>query len=415
MDFAEIRTSFFMGVASRLGDIGWYNPDFSDQNCYAFVDTFTGKSIAVLISKTSEADLLIPFLKDNNTYKIDFEVFVFFSMSVTASTLYEMGLKAKSIGSKDAAHTFFELVIYLKESYNRLMRLWVRHSLVQMMITPARRAELEDQEQYFALAETEINRLDNPQMEFINTGSFRALLVGVSLYEDAYNSQLPFCVNDVSSLRDVLTQTYDIIRTLTEKSTEGLPNRASILTELDNMARSSDEDDLLLFYFSGHGTTSNGEGYLLARDTKSSSLRYTGIAIREIGEILRNCEAKAKILVIDSCHAGETIGKTSNTMTQVFLERVFFEAEGTAVLASCKHEQKSYVWEEQQTSVYTYYFLQALSGQADTDKKGFVTVNDVNRFVTDGVKTWALQHGVSQTPTLQYTVVGDIILYRYQL
>jgi len=37
-------------------------------------------------------------------------------------------------------------------------------------------------------------------------------------------------------------------------------------------------------------------------------------------------------------------------------------------------------------------------------------VSDASRYVTDGVKTWAVGHGVPQTPRLQYTVAGDIVL-----
>jgi len=40
-------------------------------------------------------------------------------------------------------------------------------------------------------------------------------------------------------------------------------------------------------------------------------------------------------------------------------------------------------------------------------------VSDASRYVTDGVKRWSTQEGVPQTPTLQYTVVGDIVLVRY--
>ena len=64
-------------------------------------------------------------------------------------------------------------------------------------------------------------------------------------------------------------------------------------------------------------------------------------------------------------------------------------------------------------SVFTHFLLKALTGEADRDEKGFVTVQDANLHVTDGVKLWASQHNTSQTPTLQCAVAGDIILVRY--
>ena len=40
-------------------------------------------------------------------------------------------------------------------------------------------------------------------------------------------------------------------------------------------------------------------------------------------------------------------------------------------------------------------------------------MQDASRHVTDRVKLWASQRNLSQAPTLQYTVAGDIILTRY--
>ena len=45
--------------------------------------------------------------------------------------------------------------------------------------------------------------------------------------------------------------------------------------------------------------------------------------------------------------------------------------------------------------------------------KGFVTISDINQYVTDKIKTWAIQHSRVQTPTLQYTVVDDIVLVKH--
>ena len=97
-------------------------------------------------------------------------------------------------------------------------------------------------------------------------------------------------------------------------------------------------------------------------------------------------------------------------MSEAFIRRVFEQSEGMAILASCKQGQLSYEWREKGCGVFTYYLLEALEGRADWDGKGFVTVQDVNRYVANGVKLWAVQHNVSQTPTLQYSVAGDIVL-----
>jgi uncharacterized caspase-like protein len=252
-----------------------------------------------------------------------------------------------------------------------------------------------------------------PAKPILNTGKAWAVLVGVNHYEDPHIADLKVCVDDVTAIHQALAEGYQVAKLLTDATPDRLPVRASILGELSAVAQSAGEGDLLVFYFSGHGKAERGESYLLSRDTRLSALKHTAVAMRDVRELMDQSPARAKVIVLDACHSGASIGKAEPTMTLEFIQRVFEEAEGIAVLASCKQGQQSWEWPEKKRSVFTYYLLEALGGQADFDKKGFVTVSDANEYVTDGVKTWAAQKGVPQTPTLQYTVAGDIILSRY--
>jgi hypothetical protein len=97
-------------------------------------------------------------------------------------------------------------------------------------------------------------------------------------------------------------------------------------------------------------------------------------------------------------------------MTPEFFQRVFNEATGLAILSSCKQGQLSYECKKNERSVFTYYLLEAIRGKADTESKGFVTIQDANRYVSNGVKLWASTHNLHQTPTLALEISGDIIL-----
>ncbi len=249
--------------------------------------------------------------------------------------------------------------------------------------------------------------------QVLNTGKAWAVLVGVNQYIDPSIANLSVCVDDVTAIQEQLAGRYQLARLLTDAKPEHLPTRSNIMGELSTVAQAASEDDLLLFYFSGHGMARDGESYLLAHDTRLAALKHTAVAMRDVREIIEQSPAHAKVIILDACHSGASIGKAEPTMTPEFIRRVFEEAEGMAVLASCKENQQSWECPEQRRSVFTYYLLEALSGKADLDKKGFVTVSDASRYVTDGVKTWAAEKGSPQTPTLQYTVVGDIILLRY--
>jgi hypothetical protein len=247
-------------------------------------------------------------------------------------------------------------------------------------------------------------------------GNRWAVLVGANAYEDAYHfGPLHVSVVDVEATREqLIAGGFDParIRLLTD-NTEEKPTRANILAALKSVADATEPDDLLLFYYSGHGDETGGESYLVARDGRHLVLGDTAVSVTRVKQIVDAAPARAKVILFDACHSGANIGQKGPTpMTQEFIRRVFEQAEGMAILASCKQGQYSYEWGMQEGSVFTHYLLDALKGDADRDEKGFVTVQDASRHVTDGVKLWASQRNVSQTPTLQYSVAGDIILAR---
>jgi hypothetical protein len=249
-----------------------------------------------------------------------------------------------------------------------------------------------------------------PPKPVVNTGKAWAVLVGVNAYEDTSISSLHVCVDDVTAVQQALAGSYQATRLLTDATGARLPTRANILAELSSVAQAAEEGDLLLFYFSGHGIAEGGESYLLPRDAQIAALPYTSVAMQDVRALMEQSPARAKVIILDACHSGAAIGKAEVVMTPEFIRRVFEEAEGMAVLASCKQGQKSWEWQAAQRSVFTHYLLEALAGRADFDAKGFVTVSDASRYVTDGVKQWAVDNSRPQTPTLQYTVAGDIVL-----
>lgn len=259
-------------------------------------------------------------------------------------------------------------------------------------------------------AEDKARKPMKPAVPILNQGKTWAALVGINTYTDPYITDLSVCVDDVSAVHGLLSPDYAVARLLTDSSPAGSPTRSQILGALSSMSQNASEDDLLVFYFSGHGMTKDGESYLLPSDASLSALKHTAIAMRDVHELMEQSHARAKVLILDACHSGASLGKAASTMTSAFMQRVFNNAEGMAVLASCKQGQLSWEWREERRSVFTYYLLQALEGQADLEKKGFVTISDVHRYLTDRIKIWAAARGIAQTPTLQYTVAGEIVL-----
>lgn len=246
----------------------------------------------------------------------------------------------------------------------------------------------------------------------INSGQARGVFAGVNAYDDEAISSLRYPAADMTALSALLAPRYQAARLLADGH-DVLPTRANILRELAAQAEAAEEGDLLLCAFSGHGTAMNGESYLLVRDTAYVAQRDTALPLSAVLKLINDSPARAKVLILDACHAGAQIGKAPLEMTEEFIQRVFEQAAGTAVIASSRQNQVSWEAPDLNHGVFTYYLLEALSGRADFDGKGFVTVLDAYRYVSGMVKAWAANRGRAQNPTLQYTVDGDIVMHRY--
>ena len=255
---------------------------------------------------------------------------------------------------------------------------------------------------------------------YLGTKRRWAVLIGVGSYEDREYSELPVCVRDVT---EIARQLYSNESGFTLASIDVLvddgikPTRAAILSCLQKVTEAAEEDDLLLFYYSGHGELEQDESYLVTSDSTFGRLKDTALPVASIEEIMQASRAKAKVMILDVCCAGEKIpSKGSRKLHPKFIERVYMRAQGMVILTSCAKNQRSYLWEAKKHSVYTYFLLEALRGEADRDAKGFVSVTDIHDYVTNGTASWTERHKHIQNPTIYISeAYGNIIVSYYKM
>src|SRR4051794_35873594 len=123
-----------------------------------------------------------------------------------------------------------------------------------------------------------------------------ALIIGNSPYDDPGLSRLPTPDVDVPDLADVLpaadVRHFDDI---TELSDEGVAIIRRSIAQFFSRAR---KDDLLVFYFSGHGVKDeNGQLYLAARDTEVKLLAGTSIESSYITTQMDRSYSKRQVLI----------------------------------------------------------------------------------------------------------------------
>lgn len=155
-----------------------------------------------------------------------------------------------------------------------------------------------------------INNIKNLKLNSLNNiRNKNALLVGINYENTEY--QLNGCINDVSLIRNYISQKgFSNITMFTDK-TDKKPTKNNIITELQNFLINSNENDLLYFHYSGHGSYvqdyNNDE--LDAKDETIVSQDLKNITDDELISVIKQKLPKNRTLiaVFDSCHSGTVL------------------------------------------------------------------------------------------------------------
>jgi WD40 repeat protein/tetratricopeptide (TPR) repeat protein len=176
-------------------------------------------------------------------------------------------------------------------------------------------------------------------------------------------------------------------------------NPNDILDYLDRFISFSDKDDLVIFYFSGHGDVQQVEnslkGYLLLSRVRDPSVstysRSNVISVDELKSIAETSGGGEKqlLLIIDACRKNKVIaGNTKKTAVNIStaLSREW-PTKMIYRLMSCKEGQQSAESDDHQNGLFTYYLLNGLSGAADRDvngvKDGSIQFRELELFLED--------------------------------
>ncbi|NUO01680.1 MAG: caspase family protein [Saprospiraceae bacterium] len=168
--------------------------------------------------------------------------------------------------------------------------------------------------------------------------------------------------------------------------------RANILQSMRSVFFKADENDVVLFYFSGHGLP--GAFLPIDYDGINNTLSH-----EEVREILKISKAKHKLVLADACHSGTLMQvKTPGYITLEKFYKAFEDTQGgTALLLSSKGEEFSLEDGGLRSGIFSHFLIRGLKGEADTDENKIVTIKELFDFVFQRVRRYTAN---VQTPTL---------------
>jgi hypothetical protein len=153
----------------------------------------------------------------------------------------------------------------------------------------------------------QINNLVMPEIK--NKKNNSALLIGINY--TGTNNELYGCINDTSSINSLISNyNFQKISILTDNTVKK-PNRNNILAEFQNLLINSQSGDVLLFFYSGHGS------YILDKNNNEKTGYDQSIVPCDLNEIVDDELKKiiqtnlkkdvTLIALFDCCHSGSVL------------------------------------------------------------------------------------------------------------
>ncbi len=237
--------------------------------------------------------------------------------------------------------------------------------------------------------------------------SRRAVVIGVNKYEDASIPELKGAENDATELYNRLTDKdsggFEVAKGHFLTGKEATSD--AIRQTLSDLLWKTDESNLSLFYFSGHGFQDEyGNGYIAPWNMRRTDPMVRGIRMSYLTDLVLNAKLKDTVLMIlDCCYSGiATAGKKGEAMpaeaprfgqwfSPLGHERI---GEGRVLLASsgkdeksrerlkCEHTLGLGAQTEHPHGVFTYHLLEGLDGKA-AGSNYEITLEGLRKYIDD--------------------------------
>jgi Caspase domain len=218
-----------------------------------------------------------------------------------------------------------------------------------------------------------------------------ALLIGVSEYEPGLNP-LPGAIKDIEAMQDLLLNPEIGGFAATDVIALKNPERQAAEEAIERLFAARQRDDLVLFYFSGHGIKDDFSNlYLSTRTTRKDSngelVRSTAVAAKFVQQCMGMSRSRRQVIILDSCFSG------------AFAEGMFAKddgaidigeqlgGEGRAVLTSSSSMQYSFEQKKLGLSIYTECMVEGITtGEADQDGDRYISVQDLHHYLKKRLK-----------------------------
>ncbi len=162
----------------------------------------------------------------------------------------------------------------------------------------------------------------------------------------------------------------------------------------------------VFIYYVGHGAPDleTNEAYFVPVDANPRDLKSNGYRLQTFYDNLAKIPARKMTVVLDACFSGNSEKGLLFKDISPALVKVKKEFRGPAnavLITSAAVDQVSTWYREKKHSLFTYYFLKGLQGEADADRNGRITVGEMDASLKERVPCMARRlTGTEQQPVV---------------
>lgn len=201
--------------------------------------------------------------------------------------------------------------------------------------------------------------------------------------------------------------------------------KASITNALEDVRKKSLEQDMVVFYYAGHGVMS-GEGadekefYIVPTDVtqlygRDDMLKDKAIAASSLKEYAQSINAQKQVFILDACQSAgalETVGERGVAEEKAIAQLA--RSTGTFWITSTGSNQFASEFEKLGHGIFTYSLIEGLDGKADANNDKKLTIRELSTYIENKVPELSEQlKGSAQYPSA-YSFGNDFPIAVYK-
>lgn len=225
---------------------------------------------------------------------------------------------------------------------------------------------------------------------------WRAVLVGVSQYDDVEFPDIPAALNNVAALAQLLTAPDGGGLAESHCSVLTNPDSPRVGSTVGSAAREA--DDVLLVYYTGHGIVDRrGQLYLALPGSSKEHPKWSSVPFSTLRDDLMASRARTRVLILDCCFSGRAFEAMSAPSTLVQGQ---IDVQGTYTIASSSRTEPSVAPDGHRHTAFTAALLSAATDPA-------ITLDELYRKVDQIL----LRNGHPRPQRRSVNVAGELRLF----